>query len=183
MVPRPQDYRPAPCWGSTSATHCPHGSGAPGRGLRPQCRGRRPSRLCDLGPDRGPHPRPTGDPSCAREALCHTVVGVHSTAQGRVGGPRLLERGGPHAAWRGDVLRRVFHSPRESAGRDRGEHAAPHERWMIPMARIATRAGGGGLQDTRCLLPDRDAKYPHSCRAMVRSGLSGHAPGPPGVPP
>ena len=46
----------------------------------------------------------------------------------------------------------------------------PNERWMIQMARNATMAEGGCLQDMRYLLHDRDAKYTQSFRAMVRSG-------------
>ena len=51
-----------------------------------------------------------------------------------------------------------------------GSTPHPNERWMIPRARHAPRAGGGCLQDTRSLLPDREATYTPSFRAMVGSG-------------
>jgi hypothetical protein len=46
----------------------------------------------------------------------------------------------------------------------------PDERWMQQIARNVTMEGCGALRGCRYLLHDRDTKYTHSFRAIIRSG-------------
>src|SRR5665811_2188720 len=54
----------------------------------------------------------------------HTVAGRNDAVL-NAGGDRLLHGGGPHAARTGDLLRAVFHSPREPQGGHCRDHRSP----------------------------------------------------------
>src|ERR1035437_9272309 len=59
-------------------------------------------------------------------AQAHDHLGdIHSGSPGGAGGDRLLHGGGPHAARTGDLLRAVFHSPREPQGGHCRDHRSP----------------------------------------------------------
>src|SRR5664280_679342 len=63
-------------------------------------------------------------PAPERKAHDH-LDDIHSGSPGGAGGDRLLHGGGPHAARTGDLLRAVFHSPREPQGGHCRDHRSP----------------------------------------------------------
>src|SRR5262249_54024195 len=93
-----------------------------------------------------------------------SVSKIERNAPGAAGGDGLFYRRRAHAAY---VLF-FIHLDSRRVG-IAGITIHPDEVWMQQMPRNVTMEGGGILRDCRCLLHDRDTKYPHSFRAIIAS--------------
>src|ERR1017187_9482775 len=99
-------------------------------------------------------------------AQAHDHLGdIHSGSPGGAGGDRLLHGGGPHAARTGDLLRAVFHSPREPQGGHRRDHRSPER--AMDAANGPERDHGGMRHPSGLSLSDRKSTRLNSSHRCI----------------